>query len=112
MAARSEQLALADIVENCVNARQAMNDLGMEAYADAGWEKQYAIERCIEIISEAAKALSAGLRARHPQIDWRPAIGIGNVLRHEYSRIEPDIIWHIVNDKLPALEAACRRELE
>ena len=36
---------------------------------------------------------------------------IGNVLRHEYERVAPDIIWHVVNDDLLPLDKACRDEL-
>jgi len=33
------------------------------------------------------------------------------VLRHEYERVAPDIIWHVVNDDLLPLDKACRDEL-
>ncbi|HET6466865.1 MAG TPA: HepT-like ribonuclease domain-containing protein [Geminicoccaceae bacterium] len=45
-----------------------------------------AVERCIEIISEASRHIPAELKAAHPGIPWRAVAGIGNVLRHEYGR--------------------------
>jgi len=78
---------------------------------EADARKRRMVERCVEIISEASRHLSDGLKARHPMIPWRKVAGIGNVLRHEYERVAPDIIWHVVNDDLLPLDKACRDEL-
>ena len=32
--------------------------------------------------------------------------GIGNILRHEYQRVDGQIIWNAVKDDLPALKKA------
>jgi uncharacterized protein with HEPN domain len=34
--------------------------------------------------------------------------GIGNVLRHEYHRVEPAIVWNIMEGHLPVLAVAVR----
>ena len=47
------------------------------------------VERAIEVISEAARALPPELVAKYPQIEWQKIIAIGNLLRHEYYRIDP-----------------------
>lgn len=46
------------------------------------------------------------LKARHPQVPWQDISGIGNVLRHEYSRIEDRVIWNVVARYLDDLDAA------
>jgi uncharacterized protein with HEPN domain len=51
------------------------------------------------------------MKARHAGIPWRKAAGIGNVLRHEYQDVAPDVLWHGVQDNLLPLETACRIEL-
>jgi uncharacterized protein with HEPN domain len=33
------------------------------------------------------------------------------VLRHDYERIAPDVMWKLAIDDLPVLEKACREEL-
>ena len=43
-----------------------------------------AIERNIEIISEASRRLPDAWKARHPTVPWGKVAGIGNVLRHDY----------------------------
>jgi uncharacterized protein with HEPN domain len=65
----------------------------------------------VQIISEASRHLSPALKARHPEIPWVKVAGIGSVLRHDYERISPDIIWKLATVDLPILEAVCREEL-
>jgi len=40
----------------------------------------YAVTRCLEIISEASRRLSAELKTRHPQIPWREMAAAGTFL--------------------------------
>jgi uncharacterized protein with HEPN domain len=40
-----------------------------------------AVERSVEIVSEASRHVPDDLKARHPQIPWRRIADIGNVLR-------------------------------
>jgi uncharacterized protein with HEPN domain len=65
-----------------------------------------AIERSIEIISEASRRLPADMKARYPDIPWPAIAAIGNVLRHEYYTIELDVIWRIATQDIRPLAAA------
>ncbi|GAB6843068.1 uncharacterized protein with HEPN domain [Methylorubrum rhodinum] len=62
-----------------------------------------AVERAVQIVSEAAKELPADLRERHPDGHWQPIIRIGNLLRHEYYRIRSRDMWEIATVHLPVL---------
>jgi len=61
------------------------------------------VERAVPIISEAIKAQPPELLARHPEVEWPKLIGIGNLLRHEYYRVDPKIMWDIAVNRLPKL---------
>ena len=63
------------------------------------------VERALQIISEAARALPSELLARHPEAPWASIIGIGNVLRHEYQHIDEKRLWEIVTGDLPKLSS-------
>ena len=61
-----------------------------------------ALVRLLEIVGEAATRVSADLRARHPQIAWRPMISLRNRLIHGYDAVDLDILWQILHDDIPA----------
>ncbi len=69
----------------------------------ADLQKRRAVERCIEIIGEAANRVSAGFRAEHPEIAWRPIIAQRHVLAHEYSNIRVDAIWRVATIRVGEL---------
>jgi uncharacterized protein with HEPN domain len=50
---------------------------------ESSWQLQRLVQRAIEIISEASRAIPDDLTRRHPEIPWSRIAGIGNVLRHE-----------------------------
>jgi uncharacterized protein with HEPN domain len=39
-------------------------------------------------------------------VRWKDIAGIGNILRHDYQRIDAAIIWKAVKDDLPPLKEA------
>jgi uncharacterized protein with HEPN domain len=63
-----------------------------------------ALERRIEIISEASRRLPEDMKARHPEVPWQNVAGVGNVLRHEQR--EPR---HHLADRDPRPSPARRR---
>jgi uncharacterized protein with HEPN domain len=70
-----------------------------------------AVERKLQIISEAAIRLGSEAETRCPGLSWRDITGIGNWLRHGYERIELPVVWETVKDDLPPLRAAALRAL-
>ena len=102
-------LRLHDIAESITIATNEVADTTLEAF-ERDRRKQLIVERCVEIISEASRHLPADLKTRHPNIPWSRVAGIGNVIRHDYERVAPDILWSITHDHLPALEQVCRAE--
>jgi uncharacterized protein with HEPN domain len=68
-----------------------------------------AVERGLQIISEAAKALLQELIAGYPDAPWTAIIGIGNVLRHEYQRIDDGRLWQTATVYVPQLKPVILR---
>jgi len=102
---------LADIVEAIERIQHVLNAVPLQAFEEH-WEKRWLVERGFEVISEASRHLGADLKARQVQIPWEKGAGIGNILRHAYDHVAADILWKLARDDLPALEKACRAELE
>lgn len=64
------------------------------------------VERNLEIISEASRRIPDDLKAAEADVPWREIAGIGNVLRHDYGAIRPEILWRIRTDYLAQLKGA------
>jgi uncharacterized protein with HEPN domain len=67
---------------------------------------RWIVQRAIEIISEASRAIPEELKRARPEIPWPQVRGIGNILRHEYQGLSDPIIWRVVTDELPRLKTA------
>jgi uncharacterized protein with HEPN domain len=73
---------------------------------EASWQLRWLVQRAIEIISEASRAIPDELTGTEPEIPWRKVRGIGNVQRHDYEGLSDRIIWNVVLDELPRLKRA------
>jgi uncharacterized protein with HEPN domain len=62
----------------------------------------------IQILGEAARALSRAARDGYPQIPWSAIIAMRHILVHDYFGIDLNEVWKVVEQDLPAL----RRQLE
>ncbi len=62
-----------------------------------------AFVRSLEIIGEATKKIPDELRQKYPQVDWRAMSGMRDKLIHDYFGIDYDIVWDVVNNKIPQL---------
>ena len=71
-----------------------------------------AVIRNLEIIGEAAKNISDDIRASHPEVEWKKIAGLRDILVHEYFGIDMDIVWDVLQNKLPPLADHVRRILE
>jgi uncharacterized protein with HEPN domain len=101
-ASKSPHLRLLHIRDEIDGMASALQNV---TFAD--YQKSYtlrrAAERAVQIVSEAAKSLPAEMLARHSEAPWNAIIGIGNILRHEYQRIDDRRLWEIVTVHLPEL---------
>jgi uncharacterized protein with HEPN domain len=61
-----------------------------------------AVERCVEIVSEASRGISDEMKAGFPDQPWQEIASIGNLLHH-YERIDDLIMWKIATRSLPDL---------
>lgn len=67
-----------------------------------------AVERCFEIIGEAAKHIPADVRDRTAQIPWRRVIAYRNVLAHDYDKSRDMMMWLTIQNELPDLVEVLR----
>lgn len=60
--------------------------------------------RSLEVIGETVKALSTDLRDRYPHIEWKKIAGLRDRLIHHYFGVDWDIVWDVINNRIPKLE--------
>ena len=72
---------------------------------------QDAIIRQLEIIGEATKRLSKGLRSRYTEVPWRRMAGLRDVLIHDYFGVDLAAVREITQKDLPKLKGSVERIL-
>ena len=72
---------------------------------------QRAFVRSLEIIGEAVKNLPDEVKIRYPDLDWRRMAGTRDRLIHGYFSVDFELIWDIVQNKIPALHVGVIRIL-
>jgi uncharacterized protein with HEPN domain len=75
---------------------------------------QDAVVRNLEIIGEATKNLSAGLKKSNPKIPWKDLMGMRDKMIHHYFGINYEIVWTIAREELagflPQIEEIIKKE--
>ena len=96
---------LTDIRGEVAGIRRLIKGENAESFA-SNWGMKRAVQHALLIIAEAAKHIPQGFKDTQSAVPWQKIHGLGNLLRHEYRRIEPDILWSIVEDHLENLDRA------
>jgi uncharacterized protein with HEPN domain len=65
---------------------------------------QDSIIRQLEIIGEASKRLSEGLRDEYASVPWRRIAGLRDVLIHDYMGVDLNAVWEITQKDIPTLK--------
>ena len=102
MAPRSQFVRLSDIRDNIDAVAEMIEGLDLAAY-QRDTKLRRAVERCVEIISEASRHIPMQLKSEFPGQPWDEIASIGNLLRHHYERVDDLIMWKIATRSLPEL---------
>jgi uncharacterized protein with HEPN domain len=101
---------LEDILDATRKIRAYTNGFSKSAFLQD--DKTFdAVVRNLEVIGEAAKNVPDIVRVDTPEIEWKKIAGLRDILIHEYFGIDGEIVWDIVQHKLPSLETAVKQLL-
>jgi uncharacterized protein with HEPN domain len=99
MTIHSPRLWLLDIREEIAGIKSLTNDADVGIFS-ASWAMKRAIEHALLIIAEAAKNLPKAMKDARPEVPWQKIHALGNLLRHEYRHVDPEVLWSIVTGPL------------
>lgn len=100
---RSQKVLCDDILEAIQRIEEYTEKMDIEDFSESSLH-QDAVMRNLSIIGEAVKAISLDIKEKYAAIEWRKIAGLRDILIHAYFGIDIDIVWDIVQNKLPELK--------
>lgn len=100
-----------DILESIEDLEGFIAGMGYEGFA-SDQRTISAVERKLQIISEAASRLGAEAEVLCPGVPWRDVRDYGNWLRHAYDGVPHLDVWRTVHRDIPPLKAAVTATLQ
>jgi len=100
---RDFEVYLEDILQAIAKIRIYVAGVTRESLAQDSMRID-AVIRNLEIIGEAAKMIPESIRVEYSNVEWKKIAGLRDILAHHYFEVDLDIVWDIVQNKLPELE--------
>ena len=101
---RTDEQRRRDILDAC-EKRAEIAAQGRAAF-ERSWRDQSAAERQLEIVGEAISRLSDEFTEAYPDLPIREAKDLRNVLAHGYFRVDLDMVWGVIVNRVPELLSA------
>lgn len=98
-------------IQECIRRIEEDTSGGHDAFM-ASHTFQDAVLRNLQTLAESTQRLSQGIKARHPEIDWRRVAAFRNVLVHVYLGIDLELIWKVVQGDIPNLKRVVAKMME
>lgn len=108
---RDEKLYISDILESIRKIEAYTRSISFEEFSEDDKTKD-AVLRNLEVVGEAVKNISDGVKARYPDIDWKVIAGMRNKLIHEYFGVSFSIVWETVRNDIPPFKLRVERILK
>ena len=97
---REYKLYIDDIVEAVERIEKYSKGLTLEKFKKDSLRVD-GIVRNLEIIGEAVKKISASVKGGYPEVEWKKIAGLRDILAHEYFGVDLEVVWDIIQNKLP-----------
>lgn len=110
LSTKKDEAYLKHILDAIADIQRFVEDLTEEEFIE-NKEKQYAVQRALEIIGEATKNVSKETKAKHSSINWRDIAGTRDKLIHGYFGVNLSLIWETIQINLPELKKQIQKIL-
>jgi uncharacterized protein with HEPN domain len=92
-----------DMLDAMDKAEILVEDIVFDQFA-ADFRINFAVDRALEIIGEAAKRLPMEVRTRYPDIPWRGMAGMRDRIIHSYDQVDLQIVWDVIKRDIPTIK--------
>ena len=73
---------------------------------------QDAVARRLQTMAESTQRLSEMMKSSEADVDWKAISGFRNILVHDYLGIDVDLIWRVIDNRLPGLSDTIERMIQ
>ena len=94
---------LKHVIDAIVDIEESTKNLSKKEF-NGNKDVKDATVRRLEIIGEAIKNISNGLKVKYNKIEWKKIAGTRDVLIHHYFGVDFDMVWKIIGRDLPKLK--------
>jgi len=108
---KDPKILLLDIMDSIENIQKYTKDVSKTKFF-ADLKTQDAVIRRIGVIGEAVKNLPVIFRNKNPDILWKEIAGTRNVIIHDYSGIDTNLVWEIIKTDIPELKRRITKILD
>ena len=102
--------------EKIISRFKPIRQIGDFTDTPAGMEKMDAICMLLIIIGESLKNLdkitSGKLLPQYPEVDWKKAKGMRDILTHHYADINAEAVFYTCKEKIPQLRDTIKKICE
>jgi len=102
MTQRDPTVALRHMLDNAVEAIEMLGNQSNEQ-VHQNRMLQLALIRLVEVVGEAANRVPHDIQQQHPDLPWREATSIRNLLIHGYDIVDADILCDTIRNDFPDL---------
>lgn len=104
---------IATTIERIVNNSQCIDDPQYYVLSPAGMERLESTCMLLLAIGESIKGIdkmtNKQLLSNYPEVDWKGAMGIRDIIAHHYFDIDETIVFDVVKNKLPNMLEVVRK---
>lgn len=103
-------------LEDILRAAQSIEEylLGVHSFDNFCADKMRvdAVLRNLEIVGEASKRVPSEIKEKYPAVEWRKIAGLRDIVAHEYFGVDLEIVWDVIQKRLPGLRSLVSQILE